>query len=86
VKYTFFIAIDKVFFETWPGLTDKLVKKHLHPSPSTAKGHLSQTRQHLQSTKPPTPENSSTYLETIKKNITALRRKANSDDKNPLKT
>ena len=60
------------------------MKKHLHPTTYTAKGHLSQTRQHLQSTKTPSPEDNSTYLENIKKNITALRAKANSDDKKNL--
>ena len=84
VKSTFLKAINKGFFKTWPGLTDKLVKKHLHPTTYTAKGHLSQTRQHLQSTKTPSPEDNSTYLENIKKNITALRAKANSDDKKNL--
>ena len=81
VKSTFLKAINKGFFKTWPGLSQKLVKKHLHPSTYTAKGHLAQTRQHLQSTKIPPPTQTSTYLDNIKKNIKAIRKSDTSDGK-----
>eukprot|EP00978_Attheya_sp_CCMP212_P040835 scaffold226906_cov28-Attheya_sp.AAC.1 len=48
---------SKGFLATFPGLTEDLVKKHLPRSIDTAKGHLQQQRQGLQSTKnkhPPT--------------------------------
>ena len=77
-------AIDKGFFKTWPGLTDKLVKIHLHPTTYTAKGHLSQTKQHLQSTKSPSKENNSTYLANIRKNIKVLKSTATSGEKQSL--
>jgi hypothetical protein len=44
-------AIKKNHFTTWPGLTVKAVKKHLPPCVATAKGHLNQEMQGLQSTK-----------------------------------
>ena len=48
-------AIQNNHFTTWPGLTVSLVRKHLSPSIATAKGHLKQERQGLQSTKAPPP-------------------------------
>ena len=84
VKSTFLQAIEKGFFKTWPGLSEKLVKKHLHPSTFTAKGHLSQTRQHLQSTKILSPTQNSTYLTNIKKNIKALQKDNKSNGKQSL--
>ena len=45
-------AINANFYETWPGLTAKLVRKCLPPSLATAKGHLHQDRQNVRSTKP----------------------------------
>jgi hypothetical protein len=44
-------GIKKGFLTTFPGLTEELVKKHLPKSIDTAKGHLQQQRQGLQSTK-----------------------------------
>ena len=44
-------AIDAGYFTTWPGLTSKLVRKHLPAYIETAKGHLRLTRQHVQSTR-----------------------------------
>ena len=41
---------QKQSFLSWPGLTVKLVKKYLDPSVTTAKGHLRQEQQGLQST------------------------------------
>jgi hypothetical protein len=52
VPSTWIKAIDAGFFTTWPGLTSKLVKKHLPKSLATAKGHLRQERQGLRSTQP----------------------------------
>ena len=43
-------TIDAGYFITWPGLTSKLVPKHLPASIKTAKGHLSLARQHIHST------------------------------------
>ena len=51
VTSTFATAIGKNFFKTWPGLTRKLIRKHLPPVIATTQGHLHQERQHLQSTK-----------------------------------
>jgi hypothetical protein len=47
---TFVSATQQGFFLSWPGLTTKLIKKHLPPCIATAKGHLDQEQQHLQST------------------------------------
>ena len=57
VKSTFKKAITKGFLKTFPGLTPQLVDKYLPPSVATAKGHLNQERQHLQSTKVTAPKN-----------------------------
>ena len=37
VKSTFIKAIEKSFFKTWPGLSEKIVRKHLHPQVCTSK-------------------------------------------------
>ena len=47
---TFITAIRKGHFITWPGLTSSLLSKHLPPCVFTAKGHMNQEMQHLQST------------------------------------
>ena len=44
-------AIDKGHFVKLPGLNRQAVRKYLQPSITTAKGHMSQVRQNLQSTK-----------------------------------
>ena len=72
VKSTFLKAIKKGFFKTWPRLSEETIRKHLYPQIATAKGHLAQTRQHLQSTKLATVDNK-TYLDNIRKNIKALK-------------
>ena len=51
VLSTWIIAIQNNHFLTWPGRTEKLVRKYLFPSLVTAQGHLHQERKHLQSTK-----------------------------------
>ena len=43
-------AIKRNHFATWPGLNADLVRKHLPPNINTAKGHLKQEKQGLQST------------------------------------
>ena len=50
-KDTLIKAIKNHHFKSWPGLTVKLVRKSLPDSTATAKGHLNQERQGLQSTK-----------------------------------
>ena len=59
-------------FTTWPGLTTKLIGKHLTKKIRTAKGHLNQERRHLQSTKP-SKDNYDTYIAKIKQNIRRLK-------------
>ena len=44
VVHTWTKAIDAGFFDTWPGLTSEMVRKHLPKSLATAKGHLKQDR------------------------------------------
>ena len=77
VKSTFLKAIKTGFFKSWSGLSEKLVTKHLHSSTATAKGHLSQTRQHLQSTEIKLINNA-VYLNNIRKNSKALKATATS--------
>ena len=55
VVSTFIHAIKQGFLNTWPGLTVELIKNHLPPSIPTAKGHLRQESQRLQSTRQPAP-------------------------------
>ena len=50
-KTTFTTTIKKNFFSTWPGLTAKLIIKHLNGPPATILGHIKQERQGLCSTK-----------------------------------
>ena len=45
-------AIDAGFFRSWPGLTSKLVRKHMPQSIPMIKGHLDQQRKNIKSTKP----------------------------------
>ena len=49
-------AIDCGFFQSWPHLSSKLVRKYLPISEATTKGHLHRTPQNLRSTKPKQPE------------------------------
>ncbi len=48
---TWIKAIQKGFFQSWPGLTSEAVHKHLEASEATAKGHLDQTRKNIRSTR-----------------------------------
>lgn len=52
VSSTWIKAIENGNFISWPGLTANLVRKHLPPSIATARGHIRQEYQGLQSTKP----------------------------------
>ena len=51
VPSTWIKGIENNPFSTWPGLDCNLVSKHLRSKIATAKGHLNQERQGLQSTK-----------------------------------
>ena len=54
-KSTWITAIKN--FQSWPGLSAKLVEKHLQATPATLKGHMRQQRMNIRSTKPkPTEE------------------------------
>ena len=73
VKSTWLKAIQKGHFHSWPGLTTKLVRRHLPLSTATVQGHIHRERQNLQSTKPTTtptsrppttPENSASLATT----------------------
>jgi hypothetical protein len=44
-------AIQRGFFQSWPGLTTAAINKHLLKSEATMKGHINQTRTNIQSTK-----------------------------------
>ena len=44
-------------YTTWPGLTSKLINRHLPPCISTSRGHMKQEFKGLQSTKPTTNNN-----------------------------
>ena len=52
VPATWIKAIQKVLFQSWPGLTTKAVGKYLPKSIATNKGHLDQTRKNFRSTQP----------------------------------
>ena len=47
---TWWKTIDAGYFTTWPGLTSRLVRKHLPNYTDTANGHLRLSRQHVRST------------------------------------
>ena len=69
---TFIQAVDNNHFTTWPGLTTKLIRKHLTNKIRTAKGYINQERRHLQSTKP-SQDNYDDYIKNIKQNILRLK-------------
>ena len=48
---TWIAAIQRGFFQSWPGLTAAAVQKHLPKSEATTKGHIDQTQKKLRSTK-----------------------------------
>ena len=47
---TWVAAIKQGLFSTWPGLTEKLVAKHLHKSGATVRGRQTRIRQNIRST------------------------------------
>ena len=53
VKSTLLKAIQNNHFSSWPGMDYKFMNKFLTPNIHSAKGHLNQERQGLQSTKQP---------------------------------
>ena len=67
-------AIDNGHFNTWPGISNNLMKKHLPPSIASAKGHLNQERQGIQSTKSE-QSNYNEYISRINANIARLKQK-----------
>ena len=52
VPETWTKAIDSGFFATWPGLTSKLIRKHLSKRLETSMGHMRADRKNVRSTKP----------------------------------
>ena len=78
VLSTFIKAIDNGHFVSWPGLTTKLVKRHLTNILATSKGHISQERQKLQSTQQ-NNLNYHDYISKIKRNIKNLKKNLPSD-------
>ena len=61
-------TITSGLFTTWPGLTSALVRKHFPKSVATAKGHLRQDQQNLQSTRnasPTTPISNPPFMTTL---------------------
>ena len=55
VTSTLIDAINNNQFTTWPNFTAPNIRKHLPPSIATAKGHMDQIRQNIQSTNKPMP-------------------------------
>ena len=54
------------FLNTWPGLTEKLIKKHLDKSRNTTMGYLHTIRKGLKSTKDKPPDTDLEYkIKTI---------------------
>jgi hypothetical protein len=51
VKYTWIAAIKNDNFTPWPGLTARVVEKHLTKSSATVNGNLNQQRMNARSTK-----------------------------------
>ena len=51
VKSTWIKNIHKRYFQSCPGITVKLVNKYLWNSVSTARGHIDQIRENMQSAK-----------------------------------
>ena len=66
VSSTWQQAIKRNHFCTWPGLTAKLVAKHLPSTTATIQGHIHRQRQNLQSTKKYIKEESATKPEQNK--------------------
>ena len=52
VKATWLKAIKAGFYDTWPGLTYSNASKYCPAAVPTTKGHMTQVRQGVRSTKP----------------------------------
>ena len=78
VASTWIKAIKNGHFTSWPGLTPELVTKHLPTSVYTAKGHLNQEKQFLQSTKQQ-PKDYATTLKHIKYKLEQLKTQISND-------
>jgi hypothetical protein len=52
VETTWVKAINKGFFQSWPGITATAVHKYFPKSTATTKGHMDQTRKNTRSTQP----------------------------------
>ena len=72
VPSTFFQAIKRQHFKTWPSLTPNILK-HATESIDTVQGHQHQDRQGMQSTSNQKPSHAS--LEAIKVHFIALKSK-----------
>ena len=72
VMSTMVQAIKNNHLTTWPGLSAKLITKNLPPVLATAKGHLNQERQNIQSTKP--AKSYEEQLRVIKHNINRIKK------------
>ena len=55
VKSTWLAAIKAGNYATWPGLTYELAARYCPDPDCVYKGHMTQTRQHIRSTKPKSP-------------------------------
>ena len=60
-------ATKQGFLKTWPGLTEKLIKKNLEKSRNTTMGHLHMRRQELKLTKEKPPDTD--LKDNIKTNV-----------------
>ena len=56
VPVTFINSIQKVFFTSWPNLTDNAVAKHIPKCIATSKGHLDQAQKNIRSTQSSEPK------------------------------
>lgn len=63
---TWIKEITAVFFATWPGLTENLVRKHCSRTPETEKGHMKADRQNITSIKNANNEKKDENLSTTK--------------------
>ena len=63
---TLFRAISNGHYISFPGFTQKFLRKHLQPSIPSTKGHMKLERQNVQSTK---HQKYDDVLKTIKKEI-----------------
>ena len=65
-KETFLDTIRKGNYATWPGLTVKIMSKHLPESIETKKGHIKRARQGILFTKTKRSEEHTSELQSLK--------------------